>query len=286
MRISLDLFSYTDSRLFLRDALVALRDLNPKYSQRFVTQRLGLKSSGWLSDVQAGRRKFAEEPLRLWCEFLEMSARENAFYETLVYLTQSETQEERLRHFEVLLTFREVNAEVLGVERFEYFRNWYHIAIRELILLRPFRGDYVALAASLQPQIQPEEAKDAVQRLEHMGLIRRQGDGSYVATSVNVRKQTDFDRLHYWAHLRSTVELGMQAMEQVPKEERDMSTVAAALSEDSFLEICEDIKALRKKVLLLSEKESRERRLTAQTDPMRVYQFLFQGFPMSARENP
>lgn len=214
-----------------------------------------------------------------------MSPRETSFYTTLVWMTEAESQEEKLRHYEAILAFREVNAELLGADRFEYFRSWYHIAIRELILIEPFSGDYTALAQQLEPKITPEQAHQAVQRLEAMGLIRRQANGDYVATSVHVRKKSDFDRVHYWAHLRSTVELGMDAMQNLAKEERDMSTVAGALSQESFAEICDDLRSLRRKILMLSEKESRERRITRQTDEMRVYQFLFQGFPMTSKEN-
>lgn len=284
MKCGLDIYSYTNYRLFLQSALHALKEQDRKFSQRYIAQKLGLKSSGWLADVVAGRKNLSMETLRSLCDFLELNQREKAFFETLVFYSQAESNEEKHRHYEHLLSFREVSADLLGKDRFEYFSQWYPMVLREWMLVEPFQGKHEQLAQKTLPPIQTEEVAQALDLLSKLGMIEKHVGGKQMPTAVHVKKQSDFDRMHYFTHMRTSISHGLWALENIPKEERDLSTMMGALSDSSFKEICEDIAALRRKIATLSEKECRERRITQKTESMRVYQFVFQGYPMTQKE--
>lgn len=284
MKSSIDIYSYTNFRFFLRDALANLKEQDSKFSQRYISQKLGLKSSGWLADVIAGRKNLSMETLRNLSEFLELNQREKAFFETLVFYSQAESNEEKHRHYEHLLTFREVSADLLAKDRFDYFSAWHHMVLREWMLVEPFQGQTEKLAQITLPPISPDQAKSSIELLNKLGMLEKHAGGKQMPTSVHVKKQSDFDRMHYLSHMRTSIQHGLWALENIPKTERDMSTMMGALSDSSFKEICEDIAALRRKIATLSEKECRERRITRSTAPMRVYQFVFQGYPMTQNE--
>lgn len=284
MKTSLEIYGYTNYRLFLKDALTELKEKDSKYSQRYVSQKLGLKSSGWLADVMAGRKNLSIDTLKNLADFLDMNLREKAYFETLVFYTQAESNEEKHRHYEHLLTFREVSADLLGKDRFDYFNAWYHMVLREWMLVEPYNGNVRELARCTLPEISIEEADQSIQLMSKLGMIEKHVGGKQMPTAVHVKKQSDFDRMHYFTHMRASIQHGMWALDNIPKDERDISTMMGALSDSSFKEICDDIAALRRKIATLSEKECRERRVTHKTDPMRVYQFVFQGYPMTRKE--
>ena len=50
-----------------------------------------------------------------------------------------------------MIAFKEVRADLVGMDRLEFYSKWYHGAIRELLFFHPFRGDYAELARRLSP---------------------------------------------------------------------------------------------------------------------------------------
>lgn len=70
-------------------------------------------------------------------------------------------------------------------------------------------------------------------------------------------------------------------MERISKDERDISAVAVTLSQDAFNAIREEIKALRQKMIQISEAENKKFWNGIQGDTRRVYQGVFELFPVS-----
>lgn len=277
-----DLFQYVDYRLYLREIFAWLKSQNSAYSQRMISQKLGVSSTGWISDMLAGRRNLSSTHVAQLHLLLKHNAKAKAYFEVLVGYNQAASIDEKNRFYEQLLTFKEVSAELVDRDRFEYFSEWYHSAIREQLLVQPFRGDFKALARSMEPAITPVEAQKSIELLQHLGMISYDpARGEYRPVDVHVKKQSGFDQLHYFNYLRSNMQLGMESLVRIPKDERYMSALCTALSEDSFKEITEDFRALRRKIMALSEKDSRQRRTTTQPEHMRVYQCLIELFPLS-----
>lgn len=278
----IDLFQYIDFRLYLRDAFAQLKSKNSAYSQRMIAQKIGVASTGWISDMLAGRRNLTSSHVVQLHTLLQHSTKAKAYFEVLVGYNQAASIDEKNRFYEQLLTFREVSAELVDRDRFEYFNEWYHSAIREKLLVEPFRGDYRQLAKSMEPAISPAEAQKSIELLLQLGMISYDAKtGEYRPVDVHVKKQSGFDSLHYFNYLRANMQLGMESLVRIPKDERYMSALCTALSEDSFKEITEDFRALRRKIMALSEKDARQRRTTTSPEHMRVYQCLIELFPLS-----
>ena len=77
------------------------------------------------------------------------------------------------------------------------------------------------------------------------------------------------------------MELGLDAVERIPKEERDVSALTLVLSEDGFRTFREELKELRARMVQLSESENRKFWTGVSGDSRRVYQSLLQVFPVS-----
>lgn len=275
------IFAYEDYREFLKDSLAELKKGDSKYSQRYVLSQIGVSSSGWLSDIFKGRKNITQTSTHRFIEFFGMSQREAAYFESLIGYNQAGCLEEKSRFFERLAEFSEASSELVNPDQFEYFSKWYHTAIRETLLTKPFFGDFVSLAKTLDPVVTPAVAKQSVQLLETLGMIKKQGSGEYKPVSLNVTKQTNFNPVHYFQHMKEMREVGGQSLERKSKDERNFSTLGAALSRESYDEIVEDIVALRQKILSLSEQENVKQAEGVDLGKRKVIQYVFEAFPLT-----
>ncbi|MGL1934017.1 MAG: TIGR02147 family protein [Fibrobacterales bacterium] len=282
MSDSINIFQYTDYRLFLKDAIQARKSIDKKFSQRFIHQKLGIKSTGWLADILGGRKKISRSNLITLAGLLSVGPREELYLQTLVDYNHSKTVEDKNRNYAKLLTFQEVPKDIIGKDRFEYFSKWHYAAIREYLFIEPFNGNYTTLSKAIIPEISISEAKAAIVLLEELGMIKRYAGGIFKPAVEHVKKQGDsFAPVYYYNYLKAQMELGIGSMERIPKEERDISAVSATLSEEAFKEIAEDIKVIRKKIVRLSEEENGKFWNSVDGDSRRVYQGVFELFPVS-----
>jgi len=281
--LPLRIFAYTDYRAFLKDALQALKEKDPKFSQRWVLQRLGLKSSGWLADMLAGRRNLSRPQASVFGQILAMNAREELYFQTLVDYDQAKTLPEKNRCYEKILTFHEIPKDLVDPDRFEYFSHWYIPAIREYLLIESFKGDAEKLARRMRPAITAKQATQAIEVLERLGMVKRYASGELRPSVEHVKKQSQFSApVHYYRYIKAQIELGMGAMESIPKEERDVSAVTLTLSEEGFAALREELKELRRRMIRLSEEENRKFWQGVDGDSRRVFQAVLQLFPVSA----
>ncbi|MCB9497197.1 MAG: TIGR02147 family protein [Fibrobacteria bacterium] len=280
------IFHYTDYRAFLKDALQALKEKDPKISQRWIQQRLAVKTSGWLADLLAGRRKLGRPQLEAFSRLLNLSAREELYFQTLVDYVHAPTAPTRNRAFEKLASFHEVPRDLIDPDRFEYFSKWYYGAIREFLLIEPFRGDHAKLARSLRPPITPAQAKDAIAVLERLGMVKRFASGELRPSVEHVKKLPHFGPEHYYRYIRSQMELGIDAVERIPKDERDVSALTLVLSEEGFRIFRQELKELRSRMVQISESENKKFWTGVTGDSRRVYQSVLQVFPVSQHRPP
>lgn len=80
------------------------------------------------------------------------------------------------------------------------------------------------------------------------------------------------------------MELGLGALDHFPKEERDISALTVSLSEESFQTVQDDLKALRQKMIQLSEKDNKKFWDVLKKDSRRIYQCVFEVFPATKNE--
>lgn len=93
-----------------------------------------------------------------------------------------------------------------------------------------------------------------------------------------------FSSIHYYKYVRSQMELGLGALDHFPKEERDISALTVSLSEESFQTVQDDLKALRQKMIQLSEKDNKKFWDVLKKDSRRIYQCVFEVFPATKNE--
>jgi uncharacterized protein (TIGR02147 family) len=274
-----DIFQYTDFRAYLREAYLEGKSRNAGFSHRYISMRMGTRSSGWFSDVVERRMGLKPKHIRPLASLFSLNEAEGEYLRLMVDLDQSGSLDAKTEALRKIMTFRGARAEAVGAGQFEFYGEWYHSALRELLLIHPFTGDFESLAKALDPAIPVKHARKSLLLMARLGLVSRTQAGRWVPKSAVVVKDPSLKSLH-WARIQKAfLELALASLERHGKQERDFSALTLNLSPENFRKAGEEVAALRKRLLALSQRDAGNNR---------VYQCNFQIFPLSrpVEENP
>ncbi len=266
------IFEYLDYRLFLKDAYLEGKRDNPHQSHRYIEGKLGLKSSGHFAQILGGRCNISSSLAARIATFLKLGKRESEFFELLVLYGQAKAHEDKNRLFARLMGFRKARQNVVGVDRHAFYRKWYYTAVREVMDLKPFRGDYATLGRMLTPDISEEQAREAVELLLRLGFIRKRPGGGLAKAEDVITTGQPAESEDLKAFQIEILGLAREAMDRFPKAKRNFSTLSVTLSGEEYRLMIEELRAFRGRVLEMA------RQCRA---PDRVYQCNFQFFPLA-----
>lgn len=267
-----DVFGYLDFRQYLRDFYAAKKAGKRIFSHRFIIGKVGASSPGWFADILAGRTRMTGAQSARLIPLLDLRAGEEAYFEALVRYGQAAGPEDRERCRGKLMELREVKAEIVGQDQFDFYSLWYLPVIREILLTTDFRGDFKALGRTLRPALSGTRARRAILLLEGLGLIRQDAKGRYTPVTRTVRKDSSRRSGHIHAYLKANMRLAARALDDLDKEQRDISALTLTLSAENLARAKEELRALRRKLLALGD--------LAQ-DGGKIYQCNLQLFPVT-----
>lgn len=172
-----------------------------------------------------------------------------------------------------IMRFRRLHLKRLLPAEYEYFAEWYHAVIREILPTLPDSNVPSSHVAQLLiPEISARDAEKSMLILQRLGLIVKNGQGLYSQGSSCLTTGLQWDNAVIAAFQMKMGELGVQAIQKIPKQERDISTLTVSLTEEGFGRVKALLKSVRDAVLL-EAKEGGDR----------VFQINFQIFPVSKK---
>jgi uncharacterized protein (TIGR02147 family) len=266
-----DIFSYTDYRLFIKDHCEDLRKTKSFFSYRYLAQKAGLKSSGFISWVVAGKRTISLKLAHKLTEIFSLGKRETEYFLLLVSHNQATTVQERQHYLDRLLAFRSTRTTVVKRDRDQYYSRWYYSAIRELVALASIKDEQI-IASLLKPSITRAEAKEALDLLCRLNLIRKDTNGCYERIDPAITSGPDVDPAIIHSFQVTMMQLAQSAPYRIPKEDRDISTLTISCNATDLSRIRERIRQMRTEITEIAcESENADR----------VFQINTQIFPLS-----
>jgi uncharacterized protein (TIGR02147 family) len=160
---------------------------------------------------------------------------------------------------------------LLQSDQYEFYDKWYYTAVREVLSIHRFRGDYRALAKAVLPNITPQEAENAIALLERLGLIVKQ-KGVYHLTGSAISTGYDVQSLALNNFVVSSLALAREALDTIPGRDRNLSWTTFAVSQAVFRQIEDELRGFRRRIQELAATDPK---------PERAYQVNFQLFPIS-----
>jgi plasmid maintenance system antidote protein VapI len=263
---SLPAASPGDFRRFLQQELVRRCRGNPRYSLRSFARALSIEPSA-LSKILRGRRAVTPAMFASLSQKLALTAE----------------QAEALRPAQPVLRALARGAggdepaepsdsgyRQLTLDTFHLISDWYHYAILELTAVRQFEPDARWVARALGLSV--AEAQEAVERLVRLGFLKVER-GRWVDCSDSVTTVgNEFTAAAFRQLQRQVLEMALGALEDVPLEQRDQSSMTMAINSRRLPEAKERIKRFRRQLCAF---------LQAGGSKDRVYQLGISLYPVS-----
>jgi uncharacterized protein (TIGR02147 family) len=99
-----------------------------------------------------------------------------------VRFNQARTAEEKELAFDQLVALNRTPRTVLDPRHYEYYRHWWNGAVRALLSLHDLGDEFRRIGSLLAPAITEGQARDSIDLLSELGLIRRDEHGSWKPT--------------------------------------------------------------------------------------------------------
>lgn len=269
-----DIYDHIDYLAWLREAMEERRQSERVFSMRYAAQKTGIDHS-LLVKILQGKRHLSAANIPPMAKFMGLDAAREDYLAMLVEYARARNDDQIRRTFEKINDARPHARQRLEADRYEYFQSWRHVAMRSLLDWHPFHGeDWDALGQMLSPSISGRQAKESVELLERLQLLVRSDDGRYRVSQAHVSTGERWHSAAVKSFQKEVIRLSEGAVDRVPREQRDVSTLTVALSRSALEEIRAVLKEARAQVIKIAD------RLPADESDA-VYQLNQQFFPVT-----
>jgi uncharacterized protein (TIGR02147 family) len=265
-------FEYLDYRELLKAFFEEKKQQDSWFSYRWLSKRIDVASTGFLSLVISGKRNISSDLAVRISTALNFSKKEAAYFSTLVRFNQETNAEEKGRAFEELLSLRPATAKSLRADQQEFYNHWYYSAIRELVSVHNVTDNYKHIAECLIPKISVNEVQEALELLERLGFIGRDEDGYFRrAESLITAAGSSIEPSAIRKYQGETIDLARNALYNIPKDKRDISTVTLSTNEQGIAMIKKRIEQCRAEIMAIANQSK---------NPDRIVQINMHLFPL------
>ncbi len=281
-----DIYSYSDYRQYLKDHYERNKAVHPGFSYRFLAEKAGINSAPYFKFVIEGKRNLSKKTILKTCIALKLKDKEAEYFEHLVFFNQAKTADEKSIYFDKLISLQRYrNIPRIKNDQMEYFAEWHHCVIRELVCMSDFSAgpgaaavangtiDFARLGKLLNPPIPPTKAEASLKLLQDLGFLKRE-KGRYVQTDPVLTTGPgvqDFQVIRYQIRM---MQLAIEAFERCRAEERMISSSTMGVSRTTFERVVKKVRDFRAH---LAEMVSQDE------NPERVYQLTISMIPLSQK---
>ncbi len=255
MEASLSKTTHGDFQRFLQETLVLRCKNNPAYSLRAFARQIGIEPS-FLSKLISGKRKATPAVIKKISLVLSLGPSE---LEDFLNGPKTELSPEQ-------------RYQNLAMDHFLVISDWYHYAILELTLVEGFQSSPAWISQALG--INPIQARDALERLERLEMLQKDESGNYSnASGSNTTVGHEFTASAFKKLQKQILMQAIDALENVPFELRDQSSMTMAIDPSLIPEAKKRLKDFRRELCQFLEGESPKRK--------EVFQLSLSLFPIT-----
>ena len=244
-----NIFDFYDYHKYLRRYYEERKALDTNFSYRYIQQKVGI-DPGYLVKIFQGQKEISLKYVPALAKLLQLDARGTEYLKLIINFSRSKRNSDIKFYFEKMLEFLEFDKKQIEVDKYEFYQKWYYTAVREAIGIHPFSNNYEELAKLINPQIKVSEAKKAIALLERLDFIKKRSKSKiYEVTSRFISTGEEWSSIAIRTYQDETLKLAQRALNETPKQERDISTLTLTLSAEGFAKAKESLSKFRKEML-------------------------------------
>jgi uncharacterized protein (TIGR02147 family) len=272
MQSSVDVFSFSDHRSYLKSVLAAEKARHPGFKLQTLAERAGFRSPSTISMILNGRRRLTPAAAEKIAEALALQGRRRKFFMALVRLGAARNEDDRTLAREAIYelqgTFKQT---LLDLRQYRFLSHWYYPVLYVMVGMKRVRWNPEWLAAKIGRGVSIEQIKVAIADMMGLNLIKHEG-GVFAKGAIALNTADDIKGTAIFRYHRQMADLAAQSLE-LPFDEREFNGVTIALPKEQLKVVKNKIRAFRAE---LNEYLSRY-----EADGERIYQINFQIFPLT-----
>lgn len=267
-------FEYSDYREFLKSYYSFAKESKRHFSHRKFAKKAGFATSNFLYLVMTGKRNLSMESVPGFAGAMELSKKEQHYFETLVSFNQAKTPQSKRYYLELLYGLKNPKiGATLNDDHFEFLANWHCSVIREMVMLHDFREDPFWIRKMLGERVPARRIRAAIDNMLKSGLLKRDERGRLVQADAHLATEAEVKSTAIVAFHQQMLELARDILGASSNEAREISGVTMAVSKKQFAEVKRMVQDFEHQVALY---------LGSNPDiPEAVYQLNMQLFPVA-----
>ena len=271
-----DILEYTDYRQYIAD-YYADRKAKTAFSWQEFAKTAGFSSPVYLKYVSEGRFNLSAEAASRTAQAMHLADYEREFFVEMVKFDHAKNDDEKRAAFSKMVSIAESRkAKIVDGESFRFFEDWKNPVLRELAPAMP-GAKPLAMAHACRPEVSAAEVSDALSFLVKADLLKKDKDGNYAQTDkVVTTGPMEFTPLAVRGLHRQMGEFALDAIENVPQDERHFSGLTLGITREAYEKIVQRIAEFRKDIIAIA---------TSETATDEVYRLNVQFFPMTKKSD-
>ena len=271
-----NIFDYNDFRKYLKDYQAAKRRHDRRFTKSAICKLLGLPNSrSYFNDVLNGKL-VSNTYIERFVKLLEFDTDEARFFRVLVKFNQADIPSERELLFEQLISLNKTPKKVLDKDIYEYYTEWHHSAIRAVLETFDFKEDYATLAKKLFPPITEKKARESIELLERLGLIKKDKKGFLRLTEKSIIASPEIKKELLMQYQLKCIDISKQALIKNRTMHQVYSTNMISISREGYERLKKRLQKFKLEVRSLVHKD--------ENPADRVYQLNIQLFPNAKQD--
>jgi uncharacterized protein (TIGR02147 family) len=243
---------------------------NPLYSYRLMAKKLGLNVSH-LYRILHKDLHLNLDKVPAASDLLKLQGREAEHFELLVQYGRARSERTRTVLMGKILDLREPKRRAVAHAQFKALSRWQAPVIRALALSG--ETDPVRMGRRIRPIQKPDVVRQILLDLESAGLLKQDVHGNWISNDLHLTTGTAFRSEAVRHYQREVFDLAAVAIRDIPREERDITSLVVEVDEEARQDIIEMAREFRRQIV---------RRIERCTHPDRVLQLAFAAFPVAA----
>lgn len=243
-----NIYDYTDIREYLQAFYKERNSENPIFSHRYIAMKVGF-SAGYFSRILSGEKTISSKMADSFSDFINLTGNERDYFHLINTYSHTKSIEERNRLYQQILTQKKKRQITRDKQGYKLFSSKSHSLVFSLCRLEKISdsSDFATLGKLFTPRLSAKEIKESLALLHKMEIIRKNELGQYIIVSSFLNFIQD-ESIHIQNYLFNSIKSAEEALENLPRSERELATMMITVSDEGYRKINEKMIHLRKEI--------------------------------------
>jgi len=276
---TVSVLDHTGHREFLEALYTAAKTHLGSYSYLKFAADLGFSATNVLRLVIAGERPLSSKAARRIAKALGLQGDSLRYWTALVAYAEATTPVERDRLLRLLVRHKtKARPAALDDAQAEYYAQWHHPVVREMIALPGFDGSPEWIQDRLAFPLRLDAVRKSLLLLERLGVLtldRATGRYDCASACASFATPREVDAIEVIKYHQAMIALGAEAITRIDEDVRDIRAVTVSLPLSAVPLLKAKVDEWTREILALEASSARG------AEPSEVFQVNVQVFPFT-----